>query len=344
MRPESHARSTVITYHTRSRAQRLYSLERVFDDVAAALPAGFSHRFCECPAYGTSPANILRNLWHAWRNRGSLNHITGDVHYLALVLPRSATILTIHDLVSVERLSGWRRWLILLLWYTLPIRHSRVVSVISESTRAELLQHVHCASHKVRVIHDPVSASYRPALSDFHSDCPTVLQVGTKPNKNLDRIALALAGIGCRLRIVGQPTPHQEDILRRAGIDYSWVAGISDEQMAQEYRDCDLLLFASTYEGFGLPIVEAQATGRPVVTSNIMSMPEVAGDAACLVDPFSVQSIRQGVLKVIADAAYREHLIAAGLANVERFRPERIAAQYAALYGELQDARHSRSR
>jgi glycosyltransferase involved in cell wall biosynthesis len=98
---------------------------------------------------------------------------------------------------------------------------------------------------------------------------------------------------------------------------------------------CDLLVFASTFEGFGLPIVEAQATGRPVVTSNIMSMPEVAGDAACLVDPFNVSSIREGVLKVINDSDYRNALVKAGFENVKRFQPEQIARQYAELYHEL---------
>ncbi len=102
-----------------------------------------------------------------------------------------------------------------------------------------------------------------------------------------------------------------------------------------------MLVFASTYEGFGLPIVEAQATGRPVVTSDTLSMPEVAGDAACLVDPFNVESIRNGILKVIQDTGYREQLVQNGLKNVERFKPESVAMQYLALYRELVNKRKS---
>jgi len=96
-----------------------------------------------------------------------------------------------------------------------------------------------------------------------------------------------------------------------------------------------MLVFASTYEGFGLPIVEAQATGRPVVTSNILSMPEVAGGAACLVDPFNVASIREGIAKVIQDSSYREYLVRLGFENVKRFQPENIAKNYLDIYTNI---------
>ena len=118
-------------------------------------------------------------------------------------------------------------------------------------------------------------------------------------------------------------------------IEYSSAANLSVDEMVKEYINCDLCTFVSTYEGFGLPIVEAQATGRPVVTSNILSMPEVAGEAACLVDPFNVSSIRAGILKVINDSVYRDWLVQCGFENVKRFRPETIAKQYINVYREL---------
>ena len=115
--------------------------------------------------------------------------------------------------------------------------------------------------------------------------------------------------------------------------------------MLERYRKCDLVAFASTYEGFGMPILEANTVERPVIAGNVCSMPEVAGDAACLVDPYDVSSIRAGILRVIEDADYRESLMAAGRENRKRFQADVIANQYASLYRELaqNNRRHLRS-
>ncbi len=73
------------------------------------------------------------------------------------------------------------------------------------------------------------------------------------------------------------------------------MKGLTIDEVVDQYHKCDLVSFVSTYEGFGMPIVEANAIGRPVFTATVASMPEVAADAACLVDPFDVQAIRNGV-------------------------------------------------
>ena len=101
------------------------------------------------------------------------------------------------------------------------------------------------------------------------------------------------------------------------------------------YEEADIVTLMSTLEGFGMPIVEAQAVGRVVVTSNVSSMPEVAGDGACLVDPLDVSAIRAGIRKVIDDDGYREDLVRRGFENVKRFDPERIAQQYLDLYRRI---------
>jgi glycosyltransferase involved in cell wall biosynthesis len=114
--------------------------------------------------------------------------------------------------------------------------------------------------------------------------------------------------------------------------------------MVQSYVECDMLAFPSTYEGFGMPILEAQAVERPVVTSSVASMPEVAGEGACLVDPFDVASIRAGVLRVMHDAAYRQSLVVAGRRNCARFSPREIAEAYARVYREIAAAQISGDR
>jgi len=109
--------------------------------------------------------------------------------------------------------------------------------------------------------------------------------------------------------------------------------------MYKQYVECDLLLFASTYEGFGLPIIEAQSVGRPVVTSNFGSMEEVAGDSACLVDPYDINSIRAGILRVINDVEYRLKLVRLGLDNIKKYSIELISNDYVSLYDEILDTK-----
>jgi glycosyltransferase involved in cell wall biosynthesis len=164
---------------------------------------------------------------------------------------------------------------------------------------------------------------------------PVVLQVGTSYNKNILRVAEALSGIPCHLRIIGNVSEEHISQLTSFNINYSSISNLTDADIISEYINCDALIFASTYEGFGMPIIEANAIGRPVVTSNVLSMPEVAGDAACLVDPFDVTDIKRGLLQIFTDEGYRNTLIANGYVNAKRFNPSTIAAHYARVYREI---------
>jgi glycosyltransferase involved in cell wall biosynthesis len=244
-------------------------------------------------------------------------------------------VLTIADCASIECNRGIKRALLWFFWFWIPIRRARYITAISQFTKDRLLASLECPPEKIVTIHCPVSAAFRPKPKPFRSEDPVLLQMGTDWNKNLPRVAEALRGIRCRLIVVGAMDEAQRQCLAGNGIQYTQYQGISEEKLVGIYEGCDLLLFASLYEGFGLPIVEAQAVGRPVLTSNRCSMPEVAGDAACLVDPESAESIRQGVLKILEDQSYRDGLIERGFENVKRFAAARIAAQYAELYREM---------
>jgi Glycosyltransferase len=144
-----------------------------------------------------------------------------------------------------------------------------------------------------------------------------------------------LAGIPCELVIVGELSESQLSHLIKSGISYRNEYHIPYERIIELYRECDLVCFASTYEGFGLPILEAQATGRPVITSCVASMPEVAGEGALLVDPLKVEEIRNAINRIISDERLRADLIAKGLENITRFSPESVANQYVELYEEI---------
>lgn len=313
-----------------------YSIEASFAAMLARYPATAPVRprthVSRWHSAGVLPR--LRAVVDARRAAGDVNHVTGDVHFLVFGLPRARTLLTIHDCGFLHGRRGLRRWLLTWLWLRLPVRHVALVSVVSEATRQEVIAHTGCAPEKVVVVPTSIDAGFVPVPRPFAAR-PLVLHVGATPNKNFERHLAALAGLPVRLLVVAHLDAAQRAALAASGIDAEVRAGLSQEQMRAAYAEADLLLFASTFEGFGMPILEAQATGRPVVTASASSMPQVAGDAACYVDPLSVASIRAGVERVLADAGYRETLVARGFDNVRRFSAAATARRYAALYARL---------
>lgn len=325
-----------VTHFHRMPTSDSYSLERVFTDIRHVMPIDINVVIQESRFASRGLWRRAYNIVEAAFKQGDINHITGDVHFLTYLLKRQRMVLTILDCVSLERLSGIKRWMLRLFWYVLPVYFADTITVISTATKQELLKVVDCNPDKIKVIYCPVSACFIPDVWGFNTDYPRILQIGTGVhNKNVARVAAALAGINCRWVIIGRLSAEQLADIANHGLDYENHIDLSNEALLEQYKLADMLVFASTYEGFGLPIIEANAVGRPVVTSTLYSMPEVAGDAACLVDPYNVDSIRNGILRVIKDADYRDSLVKAGFKNVERFSATAIAEQYAQLYREL---------
>lgn len=312
-----------------------FSLERLFEDIRENLPADIevTTRVSRYPSKGIW--RRLYNIIEASFHQGDVNHITGDVHFLNYFFKKRKTILTIADLHFLERSAGIRHWLLWFLWFYLPVKKSTLVTVISEATKDKLLKYVSVPKDKLRVVYCHVSDEFYHNPKFFNQQLPRLLVVGTKKNKNIERIFEAIIGIDCILMIVGKLSSSHTAFLSKNCINYENYVNLSRSELLNKYNECDMLVFPSVYEGFGLPIVEANAIGRPVVTSNILSMPEVAGDAACLVDPLEPSCIRAGILKVIKDENYRNKLIDNGFNNIERFKLSNIAEQYADIYREI---------
>lgn len=311
-----------------------FSVERLFEDVRLVLEGSSSVKVRLRINDHASQRVVPRILdaWKAHNERAEVFHVTGDVHYLAWWLDGPRTVLTVLDCVSLHRLHGIRRAVFKYFWYTVPLRRSRYITVISDFTRRELLKLTNCDPARVVVIYPHLSDEFQYSAKPFPGSAIRVLQIGAKSNKNLERVAHALAGLDVELVIVAELTDEQRALLDHLKIRAIVKENLSREQLMAEYVASDIVAFASTYEGFGLPIIEGQAVGRPVITSNVCSMPEVAADAACIVDPFDVASIRAGFVRIIGDDDYRQRLIEDGLRNVERFRLSRIAKHYEALY------------
>ncbi len=264
-----------------------------------------------------------------------LVHQTGDIHYAVLGIWRCPVVLTIHDLRFLEESRGLKQILFWWLWLYLPCLRASRITVISEFTKNRLLAMCRVNPAKVRVIPNCVAAEFVPQDKPWNTKKPCLLLVGTTPNKNLDRIAEACQGLQVKLSILGPLDDDQKIALNARELEYESFQGLSKSGVVQLYQACELVVFVSTYEGFGMPILEAQAVGRPVLTSDISPMREVAGDGALRVDPANIVSIRSGLLRIISEPELRYTLVKAGFQNVARYSAASIAAQYAALYNEV---------
>lgn len=267
--------------------------------------------------------------------RKGLFHITGHAHYATLFLPPSSTILTIHDLGFLYQYEGWKNKLMKWFFLDWPIKKVKYITTVSEKTKAEIVQYSKFPPENIVVIPNPVQSGVKYQPKQFNAEKPTILFIGTKLNKNLNRAIEALNGLKVHLRIIGKLNEEQLLHLSTTNIDFSNAIYLSNEELASEYIKCDMVLFPSLYEGFGLPIIESFKAGRPIVTSNLSPMNTISEDAAFLVDPFDIISIRNAVLHVISNESQRDEKVAKGLEIAKKYSAEIISKQYEQLWSSI---------
>lgn len=324
-----------ISYIFRTQSQQR-SIERVFEPIIENMKAeghDVDVEFAE--PYSHVLVSLWKNMCYFRKvSKKNLCHITGDVQYVACLMNPKNTVLTIHDLVPLhnKNVPWYAKFLCYWLWYYIPLRRLKTVTCISEATRQDLISFFPWAKQKISVIPNPIDPAFHYVHKEFNMDCPTILHIGTKPNKNLLRVIEALDGLKCHLRIIGKLNDDYFAALDKHHIDFSNEFGISDEQIIKEYEQCDIVSFPSLFEGFGMPIIEAQTVGRVVVTSNIEPMKSVGGDSVQLSEPNDVCSIRESFEAVICNQQLREHIISAGLKNASMYSSEEISKLYNNIY------------
>lgn len=285
------------------------------------------------------PSNIskISSLSYAFLNRGELNHITGDVHFLAYALKNKKNILTIHDIgYYLHQLIGLKKIIYKKIWLTDPCRIVDKVTVISQETKNQLMEFVGLEEDKIKVIYNPLLPGFTP-IKRGNNLKPTILQIGSGENKNVLRLIQAVKGLNVRLILINNFSDKRIiDALINNSIDFEQRINLNFNQLLKTYAESDILYFASEYEGFGMPIIESQAIGRPVITSNISSMPEIGGVDSCFyINPYNIEEIRHAVKQLIGDETLYSSLVNKGFDNCLRFDIKSIAKDYLDLYNSL---------
>ena len=313
-----------------------FSIGKVFAPIIKAMHEKAEVESIELPCANYSLKSLWINIKTARRaiqkNTYDIVHITGSEHYLLPFINARHIVVTVHDLGFFTNLRITPRTLLKYLLWIRTLKYADYVTFISSKSEKEALNLVRLKDNKHSVVFNPIGTEFHYAPKSINTEFPTILHIGIKPNKNLNTTAIALNGYPCKLRIVGKIDDNTKTILDLNKINYENVSNLTDQELLQEYINCDYVNFPSLYEGFGMPIIEGQAVGRPILTSNLSPMKEIAGNAAVLINPSDPEAIRNGYNYL---STHVDDLIQKGLVNVQRFQLNKVVEDYYNIYKSL---------
>ena len=271
-------------------------------------------------------------------------------HYNIPLLYHGTLMVTVHDvfhLAMPQFVKGWHKRLYAKGMFSALKHKADAIICISHFTADELQRLTGINSGKIKIIHNGISETWfniekkeRP-----HSNHYLLYAGNVKPHKNLARLIEAFKSLAGKIPhdfvIVGKKEGFitGDVVVEKKAAELGnrvHFTGYVDEDLLKQYVvHSDAMVFPSLYEGFGLPPLEAMACGCPVVVSNAASLPEVCGDAAYYVDPYNVESIAEGIYKVLTDETLRQSLIQKGIERAKLFSWEKSAKEYISVFEEV---------
>ncbi|HSN85129.1 MAG TPA: glycosyltransferase family 1 protein [Thermoanaerobaculia bacterium] len=322
------------------------------------LPANFQVATESSPVY--SVREIVALSWHLYRRKLDLYHST---HYVLPAWLQSKVVVTIHDIIHLlypEFLPSNLAFLYAQRMIRRSLTRGDRIIAVSQNTRSDLMHHFDVDGRKIQVVHNGVEDIFRkplPAedldrwLRDLGISRPYLLFVGNpKPHKNLDNVVKAyararrLAQFDAPLICVGHRDGSEFKIRQRAeylgvGDRVRLLGHVAQEALPAIYQGATLFLYPTLYEGFGLPVIEAMASGVAVITSNTSALKEIAEGYAHLVDPLDIDGMAKAIARCMGDPEHRASLAKLGLRRSEDFRWDRAARKTLEIYLDVIEGR-----
>jgi len=321
------------------------------------------------PNFSWKPAQLspkwLARIWHRARLpipvevfTGSINLFHATDFVLPPTLPATKTLLTVHDLSFIRVPDTASPSLKAYLDAVVPRSVEKADHILADSqaTKDDLIALYDTPSDKITVLLSGVNERFKPVIDNtelqsvrekYHlNDIRYIFSVGTvQPRKNYSRVIRSLdqlrqRGLDIHYAIAGGKGWLEDEmyvtIQETKMDDYVHLLGfVDDVDLPALYSSSECLVIPSLYEGFGLPILEAMACGVPVVTSNLSSLPEVAGDATLLVDPLDTDAITENLHILLTNPTQRQQVIEAGFQQVAKFSWEKSAQHLKSIYDML---------
>lgn len=280
------------------------------------------------------------------KKQSDVNHVLDhSISHLIGSLEVKKTIITCHDLIGLEIPQATPFWKRKIFWKNVikNMLQARNIIAVSQHTKDDILKHTSYKSDDIIVIYLGVSTKFRQINKDkiegrFKFNKPAILHVGHGNfYKNVEGLIKAVALLKKEVSLVkvGPISKSQLSLIKKLKIDLIQFPRLTQDDLVPLYNAVDLLVFPSWYEGFGFPVLEAMASGCPVVCSNAGSLPEVASDAAAMISPDDIQGIAKAIERILASHDLKQELIEKGLRQAKKFSWEKTALETAGVYKKI---------
>ncbi len=324
-------------------------LTRLDRHLFSELPANFRLQGCDVPNYSLTEQFVIPRLLK--RKSIDLFH---SMTYSAPVFQPCKTVVTIHDLIPLvfPHHYRWRHALYYKHIVRRALQRAECILTVSDSSKRDLVRYFNLDPNKIVVAYNGVDDRFKPDPSGLSKKIVSEListedsfilsVVNDKPHKNYSALIMAFKKAtahmqtSCKLVMVGiEKINESKNIPEEIMARLICLPKVTDDQLIALYQNAALFVLPTLYEGFCLPVLEAMACGTPVITSNVSSLPEVAGDAAILVNPDNIDELAEAIYNVLAFENLQKDLREKGIRRAKRFSWQETAQKTLKVYEEV---------